>query len=1018
MSKFLRGKLAKSLAILAIASLVFSSICTPIMADDVPPASEGFVDPVLPPNGEGFIDPVLPPTGNEPGPVNPCANGHDFHSVVIKEPTCTESGITRYECSRCNYFEEDTNNPQALGHQADGGVKVKDPTCTEAGAVQYTCVRCGADMGSQQIPALGHEQNAGETHDATCTETGSVHYTCVRCGADMGSQTIPAKGHTEDGGTVVKQPTTTTPGEIEYKCVRCGIVLREEQIPVIGKREVPQAVFATDSCNLTNIPENSSVKVNGNTVSDSATGSVNLNGLFPQSGDYTITVVANGNAEKGASDPQAIHTHKPNAPSHLQAIDEPANGGTGAIGGVDTSMEYTLADQNNWFMCTSSSQPVSAGIYIVRYKATSTSVASDPIEVLVKKASQQKPATPTATFDGPTHQLRNLSEGMVYSTNGGDTWTKVSNAAVTLSNDAVLQAVSYKSIVVKNIVQGVESDIQTVQVGRVPQPNGVSTTPATNGSNGSIKGVWTDMQYIKEGGEAWIDIGSDTVSGLAKGKYFVRRKAAGNLIESNPIDVKVDDKQGSSKEGKPSATFNAYNMHIDGVSGCRLSFDGGKNWTDKIKDSTYVVNESYVNTTNGIIVYRQGNGSTTSDSDRQYITLTKQPTPSGITATSATPTIPGCIVGTDVSMQYRAVDQTSWVDVTGNTVAVAAGTYYLRRHGYGNSLPSDWLTIVIKANVVVEPTTPTKVVPIENTKPKTEAQPKEEPKKEEVKQEPKEEKKEPVAEEAPAIVVENNIPASGGNEPVSATGETGWQAIETTFETATDAVVINLNEATLIPADVIVKAAETDTPIVLETMEGASWSILPSDVRVNEITALSSVDLGIINDSVNIPEAALLTVEDSANDQVVSQTFDIKHEGNFGFKADLTMKVKDGTPGQYANLYTYNPFTGKLEFIDSSVIDESGHATFKMSHASSYVIVKSKEAMSQDSVKEVSVEQVTNDEPVADNNKTEVKEPAKKKVSPVTIGLIVVIIVLIIALVAILYYQKNGPLDAGKKKRK
>ena len=1019
MNRFKGNPFARLLAILAVAVLIVTSVNLPAKADE-----DG---PILGPGGE-----------------NPCGAGHDLYvEYIIQDPTCESSGVVQYKCSRCNYTEE-RNEPGPLGHEPDGG-DFHDSTCTEDGYITFHCVRCGTDMGTDIVPAKGHQRNDGMVveqptcqHDgkivyacsvcgasmgedtipavahtkdggtvveqATCQHGGKIAYKCSVCGASMGEDTTPAIDHVSDGGTIVKKPTTTEPGEIEYKCTMCGKVLKEEQIPVIEKRSTPQAVFDTASCNLTNVPENSTVKLNGTVISATASGEVSLKNRFPQTGDYTITVIANATDTKGESDPQSLKTHKPAAPSHIQTVPEPSKGGSGAIGGVDTSMEYSLADQDSWFTCASSSQPVSAGIYIVRYKATTSSVASDSIEALVKKEDARKPDKPNANFDGASHQLRNLSAGMsYYSTNGGDTWTKANDPAISLSDDQVNQAVSYKEIRVKNIVDNVESDIQSTPVGRVSQPSGVYTKAATNGDNGEIKGVGRDMEYRMSGHSTWHGIDGDKVKGLSKGKYYVRRKATGCMIESNPVDVEIKDTD-SSKEGTPSASFNGYNMHIDGVSNCRISFDGGKTWTDKIKDTTYVASEKDVNTAYGLIIYRVG-GDSTSDSDRQYISLTKQATPAGITATSATPTVPGMIVGTDASMQYRSADISSWVDITTNTVPVAAGTYYLRRHGYGNSLPSDWLTVVIKASTNVTPSTPTNVIPVENNLPKKEEAKKEEPKKEEQKPEetPDDKKVEETIEKEEAALEE---------EPTSVNGEKGWEAIEATFEAATEPVIIELNNATQIPAEVFEKAAETNTPLVLTANTESVWSIRPEDVNVNDLKALGSINLGIVDNTTTIPTDALASVEDQASEKTIAKTFDIKHEGNFGFKANLTMKVS-GNPGDYANLYWYNTYKGVMEFVDSSVINDKNEATFAMSHASSYAVVTSKVAMSQADVKEVAVSEVvkadnsSEDKTAAVTSSDSASTQPAKKISAVTIVLIIFIIALVCALVAVLYIQKR-----------
>ena len=962
-----KNTILRFFAFLIITSLIVTNISGFTYADE----DDGFIGGVPTPDMEpdipdpGFIDPVPEPTPHV----------HSFGpGQLIQDSTCSQPGVTRYTCTGCNYYEDRSEPlPDASKHVVGLPEVTVQPTCTSAGHSIYRCTICGQVVREEDNP--------------------------------------PALEHVSDAGTIVKRPTATEPGKIEYKCVNCGIVLREEAIPIVPKRPVPQATFATDTCTVNNIPENSTVILNGTAVTNAASGSLSLRNMFPQTGDYTIQVVANGTDTSAASDPQSILTHKPAAPSNIQTTPEPASGGTGAIRGVDTSMEYALADSENWFSCTSSSQPASAGIYIVRYKATTTSVASDSVEALVMKDKQNKPATPNAVFEGSTHLLKGLTAGMVYSTNGGDTWTKVSDAAVKLSNDAVNQAIAYKCVKVKNIVAGVESDVQTVPAGRVPQPTGVSTSPATSGYNGSINGVGTDMQYRKDGSDAWIDIGGNTVSGLSKGKYFVRRKAYSHLVESNPIELYVDDKSGGTKEGTPSAQFNGYNMHIDGVYGCRISLDGGRNWTDIIKDSTYVVNEAYVNAANGIVLYRCGNGSTTTDSDRQYITLTKQPTPTGISAVSATPTIPGAIVGTDISMQYKPVNQSAWIDITSNTVPLAAGSYLLRRHGYANALPSDCLSVVIKATADV---TPAPITPVDN-KPVEKEPKKEEPKKEEPKKNTE-------------IVVENNITTTteeGVSEPVEiaapslSTGEKGWQEIEDTFEAATEPVIIRLNDSTDVPAELFYRAAVTDTPIVLSADSSAVWSVVPSDVDVNAVQKMKSVNLGIKENTQNIPISALASVEDVGKNQYIDREFDIKHEGDFGFKAKLTVKVNNAKEGQYANLYWYNTAADKMEFVDSSLVNGNKEATFTMTHASSYVIVRSDVAMSQDSVKAVEMETVTDDsdskETVSEKTNSDVsKNTAKKKQTPVVAGLIIVIIALIIALVFVLYLQKKKAEEAKK----
>lgn len=63
---------------------------------------------------------------------------HSYSSTIIKQPTCTESGIRKYTCSCGNSYTETIN---AKGHNYTK--KVVKPTTTQQGYTQYTCSACG-----------------------------------------------------------------------------------------------------------------------------------------------------------------------------------------------------------------------------------------------------------------------------------------------------------------------------------------------------------------------------------------------------------------------------------------------------------------------------------------------------------------------------------------------------------------------------------------------------------------------------------------------------------------------------------------------------------------------------------------------------------------------------------------------------------------------------------------------------------------------------------------------------------
>ena len=83
------------------------------------------------------------------------------------------------------------------GHTWSSQPQVTAPTCTGQGYTAYSCLYCGQTNVTDYVPALGHDEVAGEAIPATCTESGrTAGSDCARCGAVITPQeVIPAKGH-------------------------------------------------------------------------------------------------------------------------------------------------------------------------------------------------------------------------------------------------------------------------------------------------------------------------------------------------------------------------------------------------------------------------------------------------------------------------------------------------------------------------------------------------------------------------------------------------------------------------------------------------------------------------------------------------------------------------------------------------------------------------------------------------------------------------------------------------------
>ena len=112
---------------------------------------------------------------------------------VIKEPTCTESGQMKYQCTNCIQVKTEDIDPT---HAASSWEIGEQPNCTEAGTKVQRCSACGEIVNTTVWDAKGHIPGVWlTTKSATCTEAGIKTQKCQRCDTVLAEEEIPAAGH-------------------------------------------------------------------------------------------------------------------------------------------------------------------------------------------------------------------------------------------------------------------------------------------------------------------------------------------------------------------------------------------------------------------------------------------------------------------------------------------------------------------------------------------------------------------------------------------------------------------------------------------------------------------------------------------------------------------------------------------------------------------------------------------------------------------------------------------------------
>ena len=172
-------------------------------------------------------------------------------------------------------------------------------------------------------------------------------------------------------------------------------------------------------------------------------------------------------------------------------------------------------------------------------------------------------------------------------------------------------------------------------------------------------------------------------------------------------------------------------------------------------------------------------------------------------------------------------------------------------------------------------------------------------------------------------------------------------------------IKISMGNANILPSDILLAAKGKNVNVILE-MNGYAWTINGEDILSSDV---KDINMEVKENTGVIPKEA---IDQLAKGKDIKQ-ISLAHDGEFGFKAQLTLNMGKQYAGKYGNMFWYQK-DKTFKHIASETIDNKGNITFTMEHASDYVIVLDDKKMSDNTITDVK-------KPIEDSPKTGVSVP-------------------------------------------
>ena len=164
-------------------------------------------------------------------------------------------------------------------------------------------------------------------------------------------------------------------------------------------------------------------------------------------------------------------------------------------------------------------------------------------------------------------------------------------------------------------------------------------------------------------------------------------------------------------------------------------------------------------------------------------------------------------------------------------------------------------------------------------------------------------------------------------------GKTGWDVIRAEEEKAQEGSTINvdMNGTTVVPGDIFDSIKGRDITVTFDMGGGILWSVNGKEVITDKA---GDIDFSVKTETNAIP----VDIVNNVTGERYSIQISLAHEGEFGFKAVLSIGLGKENAGYTASLYHYNQSIGELEFICADTVAEDGTVSLAFTHASDYVI--------------------------------------------------------------------------------